>query len=234
MHNLTKAKISTIAAIGGLILTAIQATRDNEKARLRLYDKSLEFGRPLTKSERLIASTPSYIPTYISGAATILAILSASHFHMKHEAALTSAIALTDRIFSEYKTAIDQTTDDLAQKMILAKKPRPATRDPEKQCWYIEYHDAIFEATEADIFRAQLAINKEFTSTGMATLNRFLSELGLPQTEYGDILGWDYETNLESWIDVDLTYFEVDNMEVMAIQLLPKPWVDNTHFPTDE
>lgn len=234
MKLITKARISTVISIGGVILTAITAAKDSRKATLRIYDKSREFQRPLSRGERALAAAPSYIPTFISIGGTIGAIMATGYFNSKQFTALASAYTMIESAYQDYRTQVDKATDEIAEGHIIEKKPRPTTHTPENQCWYLDYVDEIFERPETDILKAQLALNEKLAKTGGACVNDFLCELGLPKIKHGDVLGWDYGSFLNPWIGMEYGYFEVDNMEVFGIQFSPRPWIDNIYFPTDE
>ena len=71
---------------------------------------------------------------------------------------------------------------------------------------------------------AEYHLNRNFVQRGYASLNEFYEFLGLPQTKYGDEVGWTC-TDGYCWIDFEHRLISRDDggTEVYAIDMLFPP-----------
>ena len=72
----------------------------------------------------------------------------------------------------------------------------------EKATWVEEISGESIEAYEKEIIDAEYHFNRNFTMRGYASLNEFYEFLGLPQTEYGDSVGWTTTDGIY-WVDFE-------------------------------
>lgn len=68
--------------------------------------------------------------------------------------------------------------------------------------YYDEISGETFVRYEREIMDAEYHLNRNFVMRGYASLNEFYEFLGLPQTLYGDSVGWSI-TDGEMWIDFE-------------------------------
>ena len=78
------------------------------KALSLIEEAEEEKGEELTVLEKVTVAGPVYIPSIVTGAATIACIFSANVLNTRNQAALTSAYALLDRSYKEYKRKVNE------------------------------------------------------------------------------------------------------------------------------
>lgn len=242
--------ILTCVGAVGVIVTAITAVKATPKALKLLEEAKEEKGEELTKIEVVKVAGPTYIPSALFGISTIACIFGANVLNKKQQAAITSAYALADNAYKEYRNKVkellgEETDDriidaiamDKRKEDVIAYTPGLGSLDlTGEQClFYDEYRGKYFEATMNEVINAEYHLNRNFSMRGCANLNEFYSFLGLEDEEFGDILGWnswklteEYEA---SWIDFSHRKVELeDGMECFIIEFVFPPTADYEEF----
>lgn len=214
--------ILTCAGAVGVVGTAIMAVRATPKALL-LIEKAEEKKRDsLTKLETVQAAGIVYIPSIIMGLSTIGCIFGANVLNKRQQAALTSAYALVENTYKEYRGKVKELLGDETDTQIRDAIIKDKVKEDWHACvpgnnsldlsddvclFYDEVGDRYFEARPSDVFNAEYHLNRNFTLRGCANLNEFYMFLGLDETEAGETLGWSDNEFIESgmgpWIDFD-------------------------------
>ncbi len=226
-----KALVLCFAASFGVIVTTISAAHETPKARLLIQDKQLEVGRPLKRREKAAINVKTYFPTGLLASCTIACIFASHLVTRRQQAAMAQAYLLLSQTFQEYRAAVETATDELAMQKIVEKKPRPRYTEPDKQAFYIEFYDRIFESTMIEVKDAEYYVNRKLILDGCVMVNDLLDLLGLPPIRTGDVLGWDYNT---AWVDFDHGIVTIDGMDCYVITPRQRPWIDPREFPPDE
>lgn len=235
-----KRNASTIlTCIGGVgvIATSATAVKATPKALRILEQVEQEKGEKLTKLEIVKAAAPVYIPSILIGASTIACIFGANALNQRQQAALMSAYALLDNSYKEYKEKVNELYGEDADKNVregLAKDKYETGKYPlegDKVLFYDEYSKEYFETTMEKVLKAEYLLNRDFAYHGYACLNELYALLGLPQTPYGDILGWSTDTVHEhqwyTWIDFNHTKVTMDDgLECYILEILTEPIPD--------
>lgn len=218
----------------GVVATSVMAVRATPKA-LRLLDEAKkEKGEDLTKLESVRIAGPVYIPAILVGASTITCIFSANMLNQRKQAALTSAYALLDSSYKEYKNKVKELYGDDANDHIQTEMAKDKyadsdiTIDEDKQLFFDEFSGRYFESTMADVLRAEYAVNKQIAEWGSAYLNDYYEFLGIPVADYGDHLGWSacglYEMYWNQWLDFGHDKFVLDDgLECTIITFFQEP-----------
>lgn len=103
----TSTLLTCIGAIG-VITTAALGITATPKA-MRLLDKvEKEKGEKLTVKETVLTAAPVYVPTIISGVATIACIFGANVLNKRQQATLMSAYALLNNSYKEYRDKVEE------------------------------------------------------------------------------------------------------------------------------
>ena len=215
----------TIGAIVGFGLTTITVATGTIKAQKRLEKAKEEKGEELTTLETVVVAAPAYAPALALGVSTVACMLGANILNKRNQAALTSAYALVDNGYKEYRNKVkemfgedvdEQIRDAIARDK--CKKTYISTvggltsvdslpTDGERVLFYEEYRNAYFESTIAAVQNAEYHFNRNFAMRGYACLNELYEFLGLEPTEQGEVLGWDCTRMIEGyempWIDFD-------------------------------
>lgn len=226
-----KATAFCILASGGVIATLVSAAHETPKVQRLIHDAQADKQRPLKKSEKAGIYVKGYFPSILLATGTIACIFASNVMNKRYQAAIAEAYLLSSQAYQEYRKAVDEVTDQVATQKVVSSKLRPTYTDGEKLSFYIEYHNRIFESTMLEVTDAEYQLNRKLALNGCAMLNEFLDLLGLPQSESGNVLGWDYNT---TWIDFDHGVVEVDGMECFVITCRQRPWIDVRGYPSDE
>lgn len=213
--------ILTCLGGAGVIATSLIAVKATPKA-LRLIDKAKkDKGRELTKWEKTKTITPSYIPAFIVGAATISSIFGASNLSKRQQASLMSLCALLSNFYKDYKNklkelygeeahynimnaiAIERAEDVYINSSYLGSRCNLATEEnsSEPVLFYDEYSERFFESSIEQVITAEYHLNRNYILRGSSVLNELYDFLGLEQTEYGSTIGWAPLDDGMYWID---------------------------------
>ena len=103
-----RSTILTIIGAIGVVGTAIATAKAAPKAVQLMNEAEKEKGEDLTVIEKVKVAGPVYIPSIIIGASTIGCILGANILNKRSQAALTSAYALLDNSYKEYRRKITE------------------------------------------------------------------------------------------------------------------------------
>lgn len=214
--------ILTFVGVVGVVATAVCAINDTPKALKRVEAAKEEKGEDLTKLETVVAATPAYIPTVVTGASAIICIIGANVLNKRQQASLMSAYALVNGAHKDYrnkvKELLGEETDIRIQDAIMKDKREegvvayvpgldPGDLNGEKCLFYDEYGERYFEASMNEVLNAEYHLNRNFALRGCANVNEFYSFLGLEETVFGDTVGWSADEFIEGglvpWIDFD-------------------------------
>lgn len=201
--------LTCIAAVG-VIATAVMVADETTKATKLLETATKEKGEKLTVAETVKVAGPVYIPAVVTGAATISCIFGANVLNKKRQASLASAYALINEYHKEYrnkliklhgKEADEEIRNEMAREHVNFHVIGLDTPD-NKVIFYEELSGETFVRYEREIMDAEYHLNRNFAMRGYASLNEFYEFLGLPQTEYGDAVGWTMSDGY-CWIDFE-------------------------------
>ena len=233
--------ILTCVGGAGVIATSVMAVKATPKALMLLEEAEKEKGEELTKFEKVQIAGPAYIPAILTGAATITCIFGANALNKRHQAALTSAYALLDNSYKQYKEKTMELYGEEADVRIreeLAKdeyEENPIELEDNKLLFYDEFSERYFNATMETVVRAQYEINKKISMWGAASLNEFYEHLDIPQVDYGEFLGWSsgglMDMTWNDWLDFEHEKFELeDGLEGYIIRVSVEPMFDYEYY----
>ena len=98
--------ILTCVGGAGVVATTVMAVKATPKALLLLEEAKKEKGEELTAVEVVKAAGPAYIPTAVMGVSTIACIFSANMLNKRKQASITSAYALLNESYKEYRAKV--------------------------------------------------------------------------------------------------------------------------------
>lgn len=205
--------LTCIGAVG-VVATSVMAVRATPKALARIEEAKVEKGEPLTKLEVVNVAGPAYVPTVVTGAATIACIFGANILNKRQQAAITSAYALLDQAYKEYKDKVDELYGEEAGKNIrseIAKdhyeesgRPQPTGK---KQLFYDFYSGRYFESTPDLVQWAEYELNRSVVVNDGASVNEFYDLLGLEELPGLEDTGWAsgqiYEMYWHAWVEFE-------------------------------
>lgn len=224
--------ILSILAVIGVGSTVVMAIRATPKALKRIDEAAREKGEGLTTIETIEVAAPSYIPTFLMGVSTISCILGANVLSMKNQASIASAYALIDNYHKEYrKTLIDlhgKEVDEEVRNAMAHERCDYHVIDYDEPDGKVLFYDEISGETilrhERDVISAEYHFNRNFTMRGYASLNELYMFLGMPQTDYGESMGWSMSSGI-AWVDFQHRLLERDDggIPVYAIDMVFGP-----------
>lgn len=157
-----------------------------------------------------------YIPTAVTGGASMLCLIGSGRSAARRQAALTTAVTMGETALEEFRKTVEDTVDDKTMSEIKQKvaekqvEKYPATENTEVMITS-RGKTLCLDATTGRYFTSDLesirrAANniKDTLYHGFgqySSLNDFYDELGLDHTSVGDELGW----NVEYMINLDIS-----------------------------
>ena len=232
--------LTCIGAVG-VVATAVMAAKESPKALTLLKDAKEEKGEDLTKWEKVKIAGPVYIPSVITGAATIACIFGSNIISKHQQATLMSAYALLDKSYKEYKKKTDELYGEEAGEHIreeIAKDKYTgddALVDDDKELFFDFYSGRYFESTKEAVTWAEYETNRALVVNGAVCLNEYYDFLGLdPMPEY-EMLGWSCgqieEMYWHPWIEFDHSETVIDEgLECTIINMPLSPFIDYLEY----
>lgn len=235
--------ILTCAGAVGLVATAVSAAKATPKVVKLIEANESEKGSELTTMEKVQIAAPHYIPTVLIGAGSIACMFGANVLNKRQQASITSAYALLDGSFKDYKNKIEELYGEGASMRVreeIAKdkyEEEPILIEGDgKQLFYDDWSGRYFEATLADVIQAEANLNKQIHSIcDGAYLNEWYEFLGLEPTIEGKEMGW--STGILSsmywatWVDFSHETVTMDDgLECVIIVMHQKPVIDFAYY----
>lgn len=216
--------ILTVLGIVGVVGTAVTAVRATPKAMKLIKAKKDELETDkLTPVELMQTTWKCYIPSVLVGVGTVTCIIGIGVMDKRNQAALTSAYAMLNESYKQYRQAAKKVYGEDADNKIhaeMAKDAKVASQewgyqvynmdmDPESEelLFYDLTSKKYFTTTMAAVLNAQYHVNRNLSIRGDCSLNEYLSFLGIDGVEKGDEMGWDISYMVEEmetyWLDFD-------------------------------
>lgn len=226
----------------GLIATSVMTAKATPKALVKLDEAREEKGDDLTKLEIVKAAGPSYIPSVLTGAATLACIFGANALSKRHQASLVSAYALIDNSYKEYKKKVGELYGEDADEKVVEEIAKDKYEESEivlsggdNQLFYEEFSGRYFEAPMEAVISAEYEMNRKLAvEYGGIYLNEWFELLGLEVTDYGEHLGWSAcylsEVYWQNWIDFEHNTVTLDDgleCVIITMQMEPIPDFEN-------
>ena len=231
--------ILTIVGGAGVVTTTVLGIKATPKALSLLDNAKQEKGEDLTKLEKVKVAAPVYIPTMVSGVATLTCIFGANVLNKRNQASLTSAYALLDSSYKEYKNKVvelygEDANDHVKDEIAKDKYEEVETKDDE-QLFYDDFSNRYFISTPAKVMQAEYNVNRDIHMRGWAELNDFYDWLGIEDFEEDYGLGWseggNYEYYWQAWVDFNHRTVIMDNgTKYTAIMMFQEPYPDYADY----
>lgn len=216
--------ILTCLSVIGVVGTTVMAVRATPKALRLIKAKKDELETDkLTPVELVQATWQCYIPSALMGASTIACIIGIGAMDRRNQAALSSAYAMLNESYKQYRQAAKKVYGEEADNKIHAEMAKDAyvhtsdwgyqvynmDMDPnsDRLLFYDLASKKYFNTTMAAVLNAQYHVNRNLSIRGDCSLNEYLSFLGLDGIANGDEIGWDISYMIEEmdcyWLDFD-------------------------------
>lgn len=215
--------IMTCISIVGVIGTTTMAVRATPKALRLIKAKKDELkADKLTPMELVQTTWQCYIPSALIGTGTIACIIGIGVMGRRNRAVLTSAYAMLNESYKQYRQAAKRVYGGDADSKIHAEMAKDAyvhTSDWGYQVYNLDMdleservlcYDMIsrryFNTTMAAVINAQYHINRNLQLRGYCSVNEYYDFLGIEGIKYGDEMGWCLEDMFVdgfAWLDFD-------------------------------
>lgn len=190
--------ILTCVGAAGVVATAVSAAKSTPKALALIAKAEEEKQAKLTKWEKVKASISAYVPAIVLGASTITCIFGANALNKRNQALITSAYALLDSSYKEYRNKVKDIYGEESHKNIINAICEDRYEEKEQDIDLAQNEVLFFDFFSLQFFkstfeRLQIAehyINESLRVRGYATLAEFYEELGAPSTDMDCALGW--------------------------------------------
>lgn len=199
--------ILTGVGIAGMIFTVIEAVHATPKAMKMIEERTIDIPEPKT-SDKVKACWKCYIPTVISGAASIAVLIFANRAGEKQRAALSAAYTIAETSLSEYRHKVEEkfgkrkeesVRDDIAKDKIAGNPPVEkeviVTGKGETLC-LDTLCGKYFRSDIEKLRRIENDLNYRMRTEMNISLNEYYVEIGLPPVDVGDMLGWNIDKGL--------------------------------------
>lgn len=205
----------TIGGATGVISTAIMSAKAMPKTLRQIEGKEKQYGRRLSKIEKVKLTWTNFIPAGGMGALSIAAIFASDRINSKRAAALSAAYELTKGTLNEYqKKVIDVIGEKKEEKIreeIKQDRIDAAVRDDDAHVW-LTGHDEILclDSYSGRLYKSDYEymrhivndLNERMFSHDFVSLNEYYYAVGLDGVKNGDEIGWSMSTGL---IDIHYT-----------------------------
>ena len=227
----------------GVVATSVLAVKATPKALYLLDEAKEEKGEELTKMEVVRVAGPVYIPAVITGVSTLACIFGANILNQRQQAAITSAYALVNNSYKEYKKKVEELYGEGAGSNIRKELAKDKYEDYEfdleeddgKQLFYDDLSKRYFRAKKEDVVNAAYQINKKIQEYSGANVNEYYDWLGIEPIEFGERYGWTTDLMMAStWSNWLSFYYEKvlleDGMECEIITMSCEPEFDYEYY----
>lgn len=198
-------EILTAIGIAGMVTSTVLAVKATPKALKQIDEfKREECKNELTPVETVKAAWKPYVPSVVTGVASIACLIGSNSVHAKRNAALMTAYKISETALAEYKEKVIETIGEKKEKSIresinkdkldknpVSKSEVIITERGNTLCYDV-HSDRYFRSDIDKIRKAVNDLNYRMTS-GMEmniSLNEFYDAIGLSHTPVGEELGW--------------------------------------------
>lgn len=226
--------ILTVVGGAGVVGTTVLGIKATPKALALIDNAKKQKGEKLTKLEKVKVAAPVYIPTILTGVATIGCIFGANILNKRTQAGLISAYALLDSSYKEYKNKVTELYGDGAHDIVIEEiakdKYEQVKPEFEDLLVYDEFSGNYFSTTRMKLARAEYELNRNIHMRGWADLNEFYEILGVDGIDSGEEYGWSEGGNLarywQGWVDFNhRTSTMEDGTEYMILTIFQEPYI---------
>lgn len=210
--------LTAVLACVGVVATSVAAAKCHEQAALAINDAELEYGRELTKKEKIKESWPNYIPAAACCLATCGCVIATVGLSKRAGASMAAVTVAGNEVFNRYRKAVEDRYGAEAERDIykqsLLENPDlvydtdyiaslkssliNAQEEDASVCLFFDsvsggYFTANTELVNAAIYR----FIDHFDTHGYATKADWYYYLGLPSNVFDEAEGWEKQDVLD-------------------------------------
>lgn len=201
----------TVIGISSMVSSTVLAVRATPKAILLKEKAEMEKNRdisayqeaqPLTPAELVRSCWRCYTPAFIMGVFGTACLIGANSVHLRRNAALAAAYALSETSFKDYKEKTAEVVGEKKETEIRNAVAKDAIeKNPPVEADIIETgfgNNLCYDPICGRYFRCDIEklksslveLNMSLISEGWVSLNDYYERLRLPESRIGDDLGW--------------------------------------------
>lgn len=200
--------ILTGIGIAGMIATVVVSVKVTSKACKLLDEAKEEKERVLSKKETVQTVWKCYLPVALTGAASILCVISANKINTKRNAALNAACALAMSSAKEYSDKVIETIGEEKESEIrdeIAKDKMARTPASQSKVFATGMGDTLcfdawtgryFKSDVNEIKRVLNDVNYVMLNENGISLNEFYYAIGLDGVKCGEEIGWNIDQGM--------------------------------------
>lgn len=197
----------------GVVGTSVLAVKATPKALRKIRsDSRYAHNDPdaYTKLEAFQSAWFYYVPSVVMGAATIVCIFGANILNKHQQAAITSAYALLNDAYQDYKNKLKELYGEDAHRKIMEAIAVEKANDvymastglvegssldfdehnpDDNRLFYDGYSKRYFESSINRVLQAEYYLNRDFAIGGYRSVNDFYEFLGIAPIDGGDEIG---------------------------------------------
>lgn len=233
--------VLTVLGSVGVVATAYATARATPKAMQLLKEAEEDKGEGLTVCEKIIVSTPIYLPAAILGITTVACIFSANMLNQRNQATIQSAYALLDQTYKDYRRKCKELYGEDADHRIIEALAVEESKNihvsayyissdvdlsleenaSKPVLWYEENSHRFFEASLEKVLTAEYHLNRNYILRGETNLNELYSFLGLRPTDEGEVKGWAPYDCCDFWIEFNHVKSKLEDGTTFYILEMP-------------
>lgn len=183
-------------------------------------EDELEDDDEISKKTKAKTFVKAYWPTIILAVCSASCTIGSHYINQKHQAALAAALTMSNKALNEFQKKtiehigekkVTEIKDKIAKDKIEAKKPEEnkiiITPSNGKVLFFDDYSGRYFYSDVETIKRVVNNLNRKLPEEMYITLNELYVELGVPEIELGDQLGWHLDncTGFEECLSAQIT-----------------------------
>lgn len=209
---------------------------EDEKER-RVEENNDDISPDLTKMDVVKLTWKYYVPSLAIGLTSAACIIGASSIHLRRNAALATAYALSESAMREYRTKVIEHIGEKKEKEVRES----VAKDDLQKCAVINQtivntgngNIKCLDTLSGRFFRSDRAylesvvnnLNRRMRSDMYISLNEFYSEIGLDPIDLGEDVGWNID---KGYIDLDISYHPhpIDNEPTLVLKYQLAPYYE--------
>lgn len=214
-------KILIGASVISMTSAIVMGVKVTPKYEQLLKDEEVKKGAELKKIEKVKPIVKAYWPSILLAVLSTACTISSHLIEKKHQAVLAAALTASNTALNEFqKKAIEkigekkvtEIKDDICKDKI-ANNPPPnkeniyITNSKNNVLMFDNFSGRYFYSDIESVKRAVNKLNREMADQMHVSVNELYLELGLPEIELGDCLGWhiDYVDGFEEVLSAQIT-----------------------------
>ena len=227
--------ILTALGVSGVAATGYFAHKAGQQAFFAI--REVEDGRQevISNKEKVELTWRYYIPPVLVGLTTCVAVVGAQTINSRRQAALFSAVSISERALNEYREKareiVGEKKEGAIREAVAAERIKNDPQDESKLVilgtseilCYDMLSGRYFKSNIETLRQAMNDVNAECINNMYASLNMFWSKIGLPPLPIGESLGW----NTDTMLDLVFSYIpDEEGRPTCAVDFRSQPKID--------